>query len=75
MVGDLVVTSGVDGIYPKGFVVGQIESVERASGGFGAIVIRPAVDFPSLEAVLVVLIPPAAANDEAMAGAEAQARE
>ena len=74
-VGDLVVTSGIDGIYPKGFVVGQIESVERASGSFGAIAIRPAVDFPSLEAVLVVLTPPAAANDEATAGAEAQARE
>lgn len=74
-VGDRVVTSGIDGIYPKGFVVGQIESVERASGAFGAIVIRPAVDFPSLEAVLVVLTPPEAANDEATVGAGAQARE
>ena len=43
-VGDTVVTSGIDGIYPKGFVIGQIESVERGSGGFGTIVVRPVVD-------------------------------
>jgi len=64
-VGDVVVTSGIDGIYPKGFVVGQIESVERGSGTFGAIAIRPAVDFSSLEAVLVVVTPAAAADGEA----------
>ena len=67
-VGDVVVTSGIDGIYPKGFVVGQIESVERASGAFGAIRLRPAVDFSSLEGVLVVLTPHVAADDEPAAG-------
>ena len=74
-VGDVVVTSGIDGIYPKGFVIGQIESVERGSGAFSAILLRPAVDFSSLEAVLVVLTPPAAADDEAAADAGSQARE
>lgn len=64
-VNDVVVTSGVDGIYPKGFVVGQIESIERGAGMFSAIVVRPAVDFSSLEDVLVVLTPPAAADDTA----------
>ena len=59
--GDTVVTSGIDGIYPKGFVVGQIESVERGQGVFGTIAVRPAVDFSSLEAVLIVLAPSAAA--------------
>ena len=58
--GDIVVTSGIDGIYPKGFVIGQIESVRRGVGEYSAIVIRPAVDFSALEAVLVVLTPPAA---------------
>jgi rod shape-determining protein MreC len=62
--GDMVITSGIDGIYPKGFVIGQIESVERSAGGYGAIVIRPAVDFSSLEAVLVVTTPPASAADD-----------
>ena len=74
-VGDVVVTSGIDGIYPKGVVIGQIESVERGGGAFGAIVIRPAVDFSSLEGVLVVLTPPASADGEPAAGSGTQARE
>ncbi len=57
-VGDRIVTSGIDGIYPKGFVIGQIESVQRGAGEFNGIVITPAVDFSSLEAVLVVTAPP-----------------
>ena len=61
--GDTVVTSGIDGIYPKGFVIGQIESVHRGVGEYSTIVIRPAVDFGSLESVLVVLTPPASAGD------------
>ena len=52
--GDRVVTSGMDGIYPKGFVIGQIESIERTAGEFSAVLIRPAVNLSALEAVLVV---------------------
>jgi rod shape-determining protein MreC len=54
-VGDRVVTSGIEGIYPKGFEIGQIESIERRSGEFSTVIVRPAVEFSSLEAVLVVL--------------------
>jgi rod shape-determining protein MreC len=53
--GDVVVTSGIEGIYPKGFVIGQIESVQRGAGAYSDIVVRPAVDFSALEGVLVVL--------------------
>ena len=74
-VGDVLVTSGIEGIYPKGFVIGQIESIERGAGEFSSIVIRPAVDFSSLEAVLVVLTPPAAADDEDTAEGATQAPE
>ncbi|MGH6914952.1 MAG: rod shape-determining protein MreC, partial [Geminicoccales bacterium] len=35
-IGDRVITSGIDGIYPKGFVIGQIESIERGAGMFSA---------------------------------------
>jgi rod shape-determining protein MreC len=56
-VGDRVVTAGIDGIYPKGFVIGQIESLQRGAGEYSGIVIKPAVDFSSLEAVLVVTSP------------------
>ena len=34
VVGDVVVTSGIDGIYPKGFVIGRVESVERSGGAY-----------------------------------------
>jgi rod shape-determining protein MreC len=58
--GDLVVTSGIDGIFPKGFAIGHVESVEKASGMFKRIVVKPTVDFRNLEDVLVVLTPTAA---------------
>ncbi len=57
MVGDLVVTSGIDGIYPKGFTIGQVDAVEKTGPAYKRITIRPAVDFSSLETVLVVLTP------------------
>lgn len=56
--GDLVVTSGIDGIYPKGFVVGSVAAVDAGADGFLRIAVRPAVDFSRLEEVLVVLTPP-----------------
>ncbi len=59
-VGDLVVTSGIDGIYPKGFVIGTVEQVDGGRGTYHEIVVRPAVDFTRLEEVLVVLTPPPA---------------
>jgi rod shape-determining protein MreC len=69
-VGDRVVTSGIDGIYPKGFVIGQIESVKRTGGVFD-ITVRPAVDFSTLESVLIVTTPPEAA----LAAAETAAQD
>jgi rod shape-determining protein MreC len=59
VVGDVVVTSGIDGIYPKGLVVGRVESVDK-NGAYRQIIVRPAVDFSSLEEVLVILTPTAA---------------
>jgi rod shape-determining protein MreC len=56
--GDVVVTSGIDAIYPKGFVIGSVEAVERGPGTFHSIRVRPAVDFSRLEEVLVVTTPP-----------------
>jgi rod shape-determining protein MreC len=57
--GDLVVTSGIDGIYPKGFVVGTIDHTDRGNGAYHEISVRPAVDFARLEEVLIVKTPPA----------------
>jgi rod shape-determining protein MreC len=58
-IGDRVVTSGIEGIYPKGFLIGQIESFDRTSGEFSRVVVRPAVGYSELETVLVVVTPPA----------------
>lgn len=57
VVGDLVVTSGIDGIFPKGFTIGSVDVVEKSGPSYKRITIRPAVDFSSLEEVLVVLTP------------------
>src|SRR5262249_15290060 len=54
MVGDMVMTSGIDGIFPKGFVIGTVEEVEKSGNAYKRIVVKPALDFRSLEAVLVV---------------------
>jgi rod shape-determining protein MreC len=54
-VGDLVVTSGIDGVYPPGFAVGHIEALDRSGGTFRVIRVRPTVNFSDLEEVLVVL--------------------
>ena len=54
-VGDTVVTAGTDGIYPKGFPIGRVESVERGAGMYRRIGVRPVVDFSNIEEVLVVL--------------------
>jgi rod shape-determining protein MreC len=56
-VGDTVVTSGIDGIYPKGFVIGHVDAVEKTGVAYRTISVRPAMEFSTLEAVLVVLTP------------------
>jgi rod shape-determining protein MreC len=55
--GDAIVASGVDGIYPKGFEIGTVATSESGKGLHRLIRVRPAVDFSSLEEVLVVLVP------------------
>ena len=56
-VGDAVVASGADGIYPKGYAIGKIEHAERGSGLYYTIAVRPTVDFSAIEEVLVVMTP------------------
>lgn len=58
-VGDVIITSGLDGIYPKGLRIGWISTVvKRNSGIFQEIEVTPNVDFHRLEEVLVVLTRP-----------------
>jgi rod shape-determining protein MreC len=52
--GDVVVTSGLDRIYPKGLVVGRVRSVSKGSGLFKDILVEPSARFDQVEEVLVV---------------------
>src|SRR5436190_1178760 len=52
--GDSVVTAGIDGIYPKGIPVGVVTKVEKGQALFMTITVKPAVDFGSVEEVIVL---------------------
>ena len=53
--GDVIVTSGLDGIFPRGLLIGTIKSVAgEGPGMFLNVTIKPAVDFRGIEQVLVV---------------------
>jgi rod shape-determining protein MreC len=52
--GDSVVTAGIDGIYPKGIAVGVIVRAEKGQDLFKNIVVRPSVDFGSIEEVIIL---------------------
>ncbi len=55
VVGDVVITSGLGGIFPKGLPVGKISGVKVGSGKlFKEIDVMPSVDFSKLEEVLVI---------------------
>ncbi len=71
-VGDLVVTSGIDKIYPKGFLIGTVEVANRGQGSFYEVTVRPAVDFSRIEEVLVVTTPPPAITAEQIAAEAAK---
>ena len=70
VVGDVVVTSGIDGIFPKGFIIGRVDGVEKNGPQYTRITVKPAVDFGSLEDVLVVLTPTAAREAATAGGTE-----
>src|SRR5262245_38385180 len=57
-VGDLVVSSGLEGIFPRGLPVGRISAVDKQGHGlFQYAQVEPAVDVDELEEVLVTLGP------------------
>ncbi len=57
-VGDLVLSSGLDGIFPGGLPVGRIAAVDKQGQGlFQYAQVDPAVDVDELEEVLVTLGP------------------
>lgn len=58
-IGDAVVSSGLDGVFAKGLLIGKVTDIIRnKSGIFQDIEVSPFVDFDKIEEVLVVLSPP-----------------
>jgi rod shape-determining protein MreC len=54
--GDRIVTSGIDGVFPKGVGIGVVQTSE-AAGIARTILLEPEVDFSRLEEVLVLVAP------------------
>ena len=54
--GDVVITSGLGRVFPKGLPIGTVSNVKEGYGTlFKEIEVTPAVDFSKLEEVLVIL--------------------
>ena len=59
--GDVVISAGIAGVFPKGLLLGTVTAASRKEGGlFQKIEVAPAVDFGKLEEVLILILPPAA---------------
>jgi len=53
--GESVLTSGDGGIFPKGLLVGKVESLtENRSAGYKQAIVTPAIDFGNLDQVLII---------------------
>ncbi|MCB0421396.1 MAG: rod shape-determining protein MreC [Bdellovibrionales bacterium] len=54
--GDLIVSSGLDNIFPKGFPIGTVTKVDRSRYGISPIVeVKPVIDPFTLEEVFIVI--------------------
>lgn len=53
--GDRILTSGLDGLFPKGILIGEVSEVSRSEGtGEHTATIKPSVGFNSIEQVIVI---------------------
>ncbi|HSM12872.1 MAG TPA: rod shape-determining protein MreC [Thermoanaerobaculia bacterium] len=52
--GELVVTAGIDGVYPRGLPVGTVIAVGPGDESFQRVVVEPAVDFGDLSLVYLL---------------------
>lgn len=58
-VGDDVVSSGLDGVFPKGLRVGRVSEIVKLNAGiFQEVSVTPYADFETLEEVFIISSPP-----------------
>ena len=55
--GDVVLSSGLDGIFPKGLAIGKVVSSCKGKGVFRSIKVQPFVDFMRIEEISILLEP------------------
>jgi len=67
-VGDALVTSGLDGIFPKGLPVGKVVVSQKGKTGFRTIRVEPSADIIRIEEVLILLGPPKPVTDSVAPG-------
>jgi rod shape-determining protein MreC len=60
--GDVIESAGIDGIYPRGVLIGRVAEVSRGGNLFLEIRVRPAAPFGRITDVLVLAPSPAAAE-------------
>jgi rod shape-determining protein MreC len=53
-VGDVIITSGLDQMYPKGYMIGVVTELGEGEGLTRFVGVRPEVDFRRLEEVLIL---------------------
>ena len=52
--GDVVLSSSLGGIFPKGVLIGEIQEIKIESGAVAYALIKPYVDFGHIEEVLII---------------------
>lgn len=63
-VGDVIETSGLGGLYPKGIVIGTVIEIKNSDDEYGRYaIIKPAVDFKKLEEVFILTTKDEAAGE------------
>ncbi|MES2299517.1 MAG: rod shape-determining protein MreC [Pseudomonadota bacterium] len=70
-VGDVLITSGLDGVYPAGLAVAKVVQVEsNAAGAFGRVVCQPLAGIDRNRQLLILMslpdMPPRPADEEAI---------
>ena len=54
VVGDEIVTAGIDGVYPRGVAVGTVTRADPGSELFYEVELTPAVDFATVDHVYIL---------------------
>lgn len=64
-IGDVVISSGMSNLFPKGMLIGKVTAVDRMDVGlFIQIQVSPFVDFSKIEEVLVLVSPAPGASED-----------